>query len=183
MDPLGFRIAQKPWQPPPQQIKQETDREIQATKTVPAPDARYPAFAAPMEDGRLVTDYRQACVTRAPPGSQFGVKQWTVHNADEIMRISRERQAETTGHVLGTASTEVPFFEVQSCSPDQCSMLPTTQPGGIGITRIEPVPELFGTFMFEPTLAALRANHNKLDLNKEVLYGRNTASRWTHLYA
>lgn len=186
MDSQGFRLPQ-PWDNPyhktQSQIRQETDREIQATKTVPAPNNRYPAYAAQMDDGRLVTDYRPSCVSRAPPGAQFGVKQWTVHNAEQIMEISRQRQAESTGHVLGVASTEAPFMEVQQCSTDACTMLPTQTPGGIGLTRQEPVPDLFGTFTYEPTINALRANHNKLDLNKEVLYGRNTSSRWTHLYA
>ena len=42
-----------------------------------------------MSDGRLVTDYRDKCVTRAPPGTQFAVKSWTIQNTDEIIRLSR----------------------------------------------------------------------------------------------
>ena len=91
MDRQGFRLASTPdlvRQPPRAMVRQETTREINATKTTPAPDNRFRAYAAPMADGRLVTDYRDKCVTRAPPGTQFAVKEWTVKNTDEIIHIS-----------------------------------------------------------------------------------------------
>ena len=184
MDSLGFRLPQYPSQPAYSVVKQETTREINATKTIPAHDNRYEAYAAPLEDGRLVTDYRQACVTRAPPGTQFAVKQWTVHNAERIANISMKRQAENTGHVLGLANTTPPPAQYQSCDPTGCSILSSGQPGGLGIERGDSkAPPLFGTFTFEPTAEVLASNKTHLDLNREYGGGRNTPARWSNLYA
>jgi hypothetical protein len=185
MDSLGFRLPQYPSQPPASIVKKETDREINATKTVPAPDSRFEAYAAPLEDGRLVTDYRPSCATRAPPGTQFAVKQWTIHNAEEIARVSRKRHAELTGHVLGTAATEMPFALTQDCTPYQCHIQPTQVgiAGGIGIERMDVAPELFGTFTFAPSASLLAQNKTHTELNRQVLGGRNTPTRYTHLYA
>lgn len=184
MDSHGFRLPQYPAQPPASVVKKETDRELNAMKTIPAPDSRYEAYAAPLEDGRLVTDYRPSCATRAPPGTQFAVKQWTVHNANEIARISRKRQAELTGHVLGTAATVPPPAVLQSCSPSACQIRPTNYAAGLGIERADSVaPPLFGTFTFEPTAEVLRHNKTHLELNSELMGGRNTPARYSHLYA
>ena len=76
MDSAGFRIPQLPRQPPYSVVKKEINRELDSTKTYPAPDNRYQDYAAVMDDGNFITDYRPACVTRAPPGQQFAVKQW-----------------------------------------------------------------------------------------------------------
>jgi hypothetical protein len=163
-------------------VKQETQREIDATKTCAAPDSRFRAYAAPLADGRLVTDYRQACVTRAPPGENFAVKQWTVHNTDDIIRISRERQVQDTGHALGTANTELPGLMIQKCAPNGCSFYPTNARNGLGLERSEPVPSLFGTFDFAPSAATIAKDREFTSLNKTVEYGRNTPARWVNLY-
>ena len=49
--------------------------------TEPAPDNRYPAFAAQMQDGRLVTDYRNHCSRNVPAGAQFTTKKWMIQQA------------------------------------------------------------------------------------------------------
>ena len=185
MDSKGFRIRGEPdlvMQPTETRVNQEVSREIQATKTVPAPDSRFRAYAAPLSDGRLVTDYRDRCVTRAPPGTQFAVKEWTVKNTEEIIRISRDRQVQNTGQALGSAPTELPPALLQGCSPTGCQIRSSGYANGLGIERTDIAPPLFGTFTFPPTEATVAANRNFTALNSTVEYGRNTASRWTHLY-
>lgn len=185
MDRQGFRLKGEPdvvRQPSRYRVKQETQREINATKTCAAPDNRFRGYAALLEDGRLLTDYRQSCVTRAPPGEQFAVKNWMVHNTDEILRISRDRQVQNTGHALGTADTEVPGAFVQTCTPYGCEFYPTNAPLGLGLERSEPTPALFGTFDFKPTWSTQQRNQEFTSLNKVVEYGRNTPLRWRNLY-
>jgi len=180
MDSKGFRLndhAEIIHQPSKRQIKQESLREIDSTKTIPAPDSRYPAYAARMEDGRLVTDYRQACVSRAPPGTQFAVKQWTVHNTDEIIRISRLRQVQNTGNAFGYAPTEIPPSSYQQCTTEKCHFYSSGNPNGLGLERIEPTPELFGTFNFAPDGNPAR-NVKHIELTKLNEYGANTSRRW-----
>ena len=185
MDRKGFIVRSKPdfiINPPRTLVQQEVQREIESEKTTPAPDSRYHAYAAPMEDGRLLTDYRQACVTRAPPGTQFAVKQWTVHNTDELVRISRLRQVQSSGHSLGSADTVLPPAVLQQCNPESCSIQQTHYRDGLGIERTDAAPELFGTFQF-PASAVVKANNTKsTGLNKDIAYGRNTPSRWINLY-
>lgn len=186
MDSKGFRIKGEPdvvVQPSWRRVQQETTREINATKTCSAPDNRFRAYAAPLADGRLVTDYRQACVTRAPPGEQFAVKSWTVHNTDEIIRVTRSRQVQDTGHSLGTADTEAPAAVYQSCNQYGCEIYGSGYGSqGVGIERVDKAPPLFGTFSFEPSQKTLNRNVNYTALNKKVEFGRNTASRDRHLY-
>lgn len=185
MDRYGFRLRGEPdlvFQPPRTIVNQEVTREIDATKTVPAPDARFPAYAAPLEDGRLVTDYRDKCVTRAPPGTQFAVKEWTIKNTDEIIHISRLRQVQNTGQALGTANTELPPAMYQSCSPEQCSIRSSGYYNGLGIERTDKAPELFGTFTFPPSPLTASKNIKKVALNRTIEYGRNTPNRWSNLY-
>jgi hypothetical protein len=185
MDRQGFRLKGEPdvvQQPTRYRVKQETQREIDATKTCTAPDNRFRGYAAMLEDGRLLTDYRQSCVTRAPPGEQFAVKNWMVHNTDEILRITRDRQVQNTGHALGTAETEVPGAFFQQCTPYGCEFYPSGATGGIGLERSERTPDLFGTFDFKPNMNTRRRNQEFTSLNNVVEYGRNTPLRWKNLY-
>lgn len=185
MDSKGFRIKGDPdlvRQPSRYVVKQETMREIESTKTVPAPNNRFRAYAALLEDGRLLTDYRDKCVTRAPPGTQFAVKNWTIHNTDEIIRISRQRQVQNTGQALGVAATELPPALYQSCTTNSCSIYGTGYENGVGIERTDKAPALFGTFSFPPSYETLAKNKNFTSLNKTIEYGRNTPGRWMHLY-
>jgi len=185
MDRKGFLLRSEPdlvVHPSRTIVNQEVTREIDATKTVPPTDSRYPAYAGVMEDGHFITDYRQACVGRAPPGTQYSVKEWTVANTDEIIRISRKRQAQSTGHVFGTANTEAPPVEIQQCSTDSCIIRPTFSQFGIGLERVDKAPPLFGTFQFGPEPMTASKNIQLTDLNKEIRYGRNTPTRWVNLY-
>jgi hypothetical protein len=181
MDSKGFRLndhASIIHQPSWSQVKQETTRELEATKTDARSDNRYQAYAAMMEDGRHVTDYRQACVSRAPPGSQFAVKQWTIHNADEIVRISRRRQVQNTGQALGSAQTELPAAAYQQCNTEKCSFYKGS-PDGVGLERVEPTPPLFGTFTFPPDTMTKNTKH--IELTRYNEYGRNTTKRWENM--
>ena len=185
MDSKGFRVKGEPdliVQPSWYRTKQETTREFEATKTCVAPDSRYSAYAAPLEDGRLVTDYRQKCVTRAPPGQQFATKQWLVHNTTEVIRLSRDRQLQNTGHVLGTADTEPPAALYQRCGTETCEITPSGKLLGIGLERTDMSPDLFGTFDAQPSMGTLARNKTHLELNDEIRYGRNTPRRWYHIY-
>ena len=181
MDSKGFRLndhSEIIHQPSSRIVRQESLREIDAIKTIPAPDSRYSAYAAPMEDGRLVTDYRQACVSRATPGTQYAVKQWTIHNTDEIVNISRLRQVQNTGQALGGAKTELPPASYQQCGTEKCHFYSSGNPDGLGLERIEPTPELFGTFTFPPDMNTLSKNKNHVELTRFNEYGRNTNKRW-----
>lgn len=185
MDRKGFRLASEPdlvRQPPRTIVNQETIREFEATKTEPAPDSRFSAYAAPLSDGRFVTDYRQSCVSRAPPGTQFAVKSWIVHNTDEIIRLSRLRQVQNTGQALGTAATELPPTALQSCDTERCFIRSSGYANGLGIERTDKAPPLFGTFSFPPDPITLSKNINHTSLNRTIEYGRNTPSRWANLY-
>lgn len=185
MDRKGFRIASEPdlvIQPPRNEVKQETMREIEATKTTPVHDSRFRGYAAPMEDGRLITDYRQRCVTRAPPGTQFAVKEWLIRNTDKVIQISRDRQVQSTGHALGVANTDLPAAMYQHCSPSGCQFTESGYRDGIGLERMEKVPELFGTFTFPPNMETIARDRDFTSLNSRIEYGRNTWSRWSHLY-
>ena len=77
----------------------------------PAPDARFPGWAAPLEDARLVTDYRPHCNRNIPAGKQFATHQWIQRNADEIIAVSRQRQSEMAGADRGFDNTVVPPAE------------------------------------------------------------------------
>jgi hypothetical protein len=185
MDSKGFRLKSEPdlvVQPSRSRTQQEVTRETDAQKTCAAPDNRFRAYAAPLEDGRLVTDYRQACTTRAPPGQQFATKQWIVQNTDEVIRISRERQVQDTGHALGTAPTEAPALTYQQCAPTGCEFFGSGHPYGIGLERTDKCPPLFGTFTFPPNPNTIARDREFTALNSRVEYGRNTPSRFAHLY-
>jgi hypothetical protein len=118
----------------------------------PAPDSRFSGWAAPLEDGRLVTDYRAHCERNIPAGKQFATHQWIQRNADEIIELSRQRQSEAAGANRGFDNTIVPAAEnIVTCDTFACGYSQTMIQGGIGTERREPVPELFGTFNTDVT--------------------------------
>ena len=121
-------------------------------------------------------------MTRASPGEQFATKNWTVHNADDIIRISRSRQVQTTGHSLGTAKTEVAPAIIQRCGTTGCEFIGSGMVMGLGIEREDIAPQLFGTFTVNPTATTSAANVKHIDLNTTVEYGRNTPTRWMNIY-
>ena len=122
--------------------------ERQKLTTVPTEDSRFPGWAAPMSDGRLVTSYKNHCSQNIPAGGQFATKEWMTNNALELIQVSRERLAKQTGAVYGIDSSVVPPpASLVDCTRSECSRTPTNAPGGIGLERVPTeLPELFGTW-------------------------------------
>jgi len=162
--PFGseYRAAQKAYVPP--------------TKDVyPARDNRYPAYAGPMQDGRLVTDYRPQCSRNIGPAKQYNTKLWMVHHADELMEESRRRQVEWSGASLAMANTVPPPADVVHSNAFYSEVSPTNAPNGIGVERANtPCPQLFGTFQYEPTMAEIRGNRKNIKLTQHYEGGRNS---------
>jgi hypothetical protein len=124
-------------------------------KTMPTPDSRYPDYAAPMEDGRLVTDYRPNCSTRAPYGHQNATKAWLVENAQDVINVGRMRQAEYTGAIYGAPFRGPAPAAVQTCSVYGCSYSEGSATG-LGVERANSVaPPLPGTFDPRPFYTAV----------------------------
>jgi hypothetical protein len=122
----------------------------QKSRTVPAPDSRFPGWPAPMSDARLVTDYMPHCSKNIPAGKQFPTKAWMQTNADEIIDFARKRSAETMGGMYTYDSSVVPNpLAVVKCTRSECSRKTTGAPGGIGVERLDSTPELFGTYSIQ----------------------------------
>ncbi len=145
---------------------------VSQRNTFPTQDSRFPGWAAPMEDGRLVTDYRPHCNENVPAGVQFPVKEWITKNADEIIALSRDRQARLSGGQYAFDRSVVPPPEsIVKCDKVDCAFFPTEAANGIGTERVyDKAPELFGTFDL-PKQVAPRAN---VALNRNFENGRNS---------
>ena len=158
MDINGFREPQSPWffsQPPTYLVESGVNRVVPPRKdTPPTEDSRFPGYAAPMEDGRLVTDYRTHCAVNIPTGQQFATRNFMQRNGEAIIMKSRQRYAERTGAGNPYDSrTDVPAQYTVSCAADGCGYRPF-EPKGVGVQRREQVPRLFGTFaMSRPSWA------------------------------
>ena len=115
---------------------------------IPVQSSRFPGYAAPMSDGRLVTSYQNHCSQNIPTGRQFATKEWMTHNATEIIQVIRDRAAKQTGAIYGLDPTVVPPPAVLvKCTHSDCTRTATHAPGGIGNERApSDVPELFGTW-------------------------------------
>jgi hypothetical protein len=144
---------------------------------LPADDPRYTGFAAIMNDGREFTDYRQPCQTRVEYGLQAGVKRWLVGNTDSIIKVSRDRQGQNSGHFFGLQNLSPSAKIVQVCDPMSCK-ISSSDPSGLGIERSEQCPELFGTFQGSPN----SQNIKNIGLNVENYGGRNTPLRWQRYF-
>lgn len=145
---------------------------VSQRNTFPSPDSRFPGYAAPMEDGRLVTDYRPHCSENVPAGVQFPVKEWITKNAEQIMQLSRDRQVQMTGAIYGDDPSVVPPpVSLVKCDKVDCAFLPADTINGIGTERVyDKAPELFGTFEL-PRQRAPKAN---VGLNRHFENGRNS---------
>jgi len=141
-----------------------------ATAT-PAPDARFPGWAAPIQDGRLVTDYRSHCETNIPTKAQEKSRIWIQRNAEDIIRISRERVADVTGMKYGVDMSIVPGpASYVHCTAAGCQYSPGV-PGGVGVERKDTAPYLLGTL--EPSGYDRQFTHiQKMTIHPEG--GRNT---------
>ena len=141
----------------------------------PARDSRYPAFAAPQQDARLVTDYRPKCTKNIHPNAQYNTKLWLIHHTDEIMDESRRRQVEWTGASLAMANTVPPPAGIVHSNPFYSEINPTGLQNGIGIERATgPAPSLFGTFTYEPTMDEIRNNRKNIKVTSYYEGGRNS---------
>jgi hypothetical protein len=138
----------------------------------PAPDARFPGWAGPMADSRLVTDYSSHCSKNIPTGRQYSTKEFMQKNAEDIIALSRRRQAEITGADLPFDTSVVPPpASVIECKPDSCKITATKRLGGIGMERLDAAPDLFGTFQIISPVPAPRPN---VSLTRTYEGGRNT---------
>lgn len=179
MDSQFFRIPTQPnpykynMLPSYQAQKVATNTIVSVRTTAPTQDSRFPGWAAPMADGRLVTDYRPHCNENIPAGSQFATKEWVQKNTDEIIDISRKRQATMVGAIYGLDPTVVPPAEaIQQCDPMGCDIVTTGLSEGIGLERpYDKAPELFGTFSY-PIMKNPYAP--KVGLNTRFENGRNS---------
>jgi hypothetical protein len=157
-----YRAAQKAYVPP-------------AKDVYPARDNRYPAYAGPMADGRLVTDYRPHCTKNIRPDLQYNTKLWMINHASEVMDESRRRQVEWSGASLAMANTVPPPADVVHSNPFYSEVNPTHAPNGIGVERANaPCPSLFGTFQYEPTMAEIQGNRKNIKLTQYFEGGRNS---------
>ena len=146
-----------------------------AKDVYPARDSSYPAFAAPLEDGRLVTDYRPQCSKNVKAGQQFHTKLWLIHHAEEMMDESRRRQVEWSGASLAMANTVPPPASIVHSTPFYSEVNPTHLHDGIGVERANSVaPDLFGTFSYEPTIAELQNNRKNIGTTQFYEGGRNS---------
>ena len=116
-------------------------------KIVPLEDIRYPGYASPMSDGRLVTDYKSHCANNvAPPEFGNSIRSWLQHHADALIQTSRHRQAERAGAYFYNADTTIPPKQGQRCNEFECTFSVSGYKNGVGLMRDERVPSLFGTF-------------------------------------
>jgi len=162
--PFGteYKAAQKAYVAPAKQI-------------YPARDNRYPAYAGPMEDGRLVTDYRPHCASNIRPGNQYNTKLWIVNHAEEIIGESRRRQVEWSGASLAMANTVPPPADIVHSNPFYSEVNATNIRNGVGVERANtPCPQLFGTFTYEPTMSEIRNNRKDIGLTSYYEGGRNS---------
>lgn len=162
--PFGteYRAAQKAYVPPVNDV-------------YPARDNRYPAYAGPMQDARLVTDYRPQCSKNIPAGNQFTTKLWLINHTDQVIDESRKRQVEWTGASLTMANTVPPPADIVHSNAFYSEVNPTGLKGGIGVERANvPCPGLFGTFTYEPTMAEIRSNRKNIQLTSYYEGGRNS---------
>jgi hypothetical protein len=142
---------------------------------LPAPDSRYPIYPYQAADGRFGTDYMPHCSRNVPAGAQFATKQWMMHNAEQIIGISRQRMSDVTGAGLGRAATVPPPAFKVACGVDRCFRKEVAGFDGIGDERMwAAAPELFGTFIVKPTLAEELDMRKNIALTTKFEGGRNT---------
>jgi hypothetical protein len=152
MDINGFREAQSPWffSQPPETLVDTRAKALAVPPSKkyqpPTQDNRFPGWAGPMDDGRLVTDYRAHCEVNMPTGTQYAGRRFLQRNAEQLMDASRRRQVELTGASLSYDSkTELPPVAYVKCDTFECRMS-KGDPRGLGMERTEGCPPLFGTF-------------------------------------
>jgi len=140
-----------------------------------AKDVRYPAYVAPLEDGRLVTDYRPQCSKNVKPGYQYNTKLWMIHNAERIMDETRRQQMYVAGAGLPMANTVPPPAAVVKSSAFYSEVQPTYAYNGIGLQRADSkAPDLFGTFYYAPSMLEKQSNRKNIQVTTMYEGGRNS---------
>lgn len=179
----GFRYTTQPnyykYDPTRMEIIRQAnkDQTLQSRSTEPSRDNRYPAFAAQMSDGRLVTDYRTHCYENITVGEQYATKHWMQANASEMMDVSRRRQLEWSGGSLPILDLGPPPAEMQYTNADTFNIAETQFRGGLGLERADqsvngvPMP---GTYFYAPSLAEERNNVSKVRGTVTYEGGRNS---------
>ena len=121
---------------------------LSAQDQLPSPDSRFPGWAAPMSDGRLVTSYKPHCTQNIPSGKQYATKEWMTKQATSIIQLGRERFAKQTGAQYGLDTSVVPPPAlVTTCTKEGCTTEVTNLVDGIGTERGgSNAPDLFGTW-------------------------------------
>jgi hypothetical protein len=147
-------------------------------ETSPTRDVRYPAYAATMSDGRMVTDWRPQCTKNVMPHYQFHSKLWMINHATELMEEARRRQADGSGASLYMMSAMPPPAAITYTTAFNSELRPTYMQGGIGIERANSyAPELFGTFTYEPSMTEIRMNRKNIEMTRHEEGGRNSRAR------
>ena len=149
-------------------------RTIAAGQEVPAPDSRFPGWAAPMSDARLVTNYQPHCAANIPAGRQFPTKAFMQAKASEIIDYNRKVFAERMGaNQPFDDSVEPPAALRAVCTKSGCTLEETGAAGGIGMERAgAECPELFGTFSVARSGAYAQVSRTSLTTRQEG--GRNS---------
>jgi len=176
MDSQFFRVATQPnyyhGLSSYQAEKLANKTAVSRRTTQPSMDSRFPGWAAPMADGRLVTDYRPHCDQNIPAGNQFATKEWIQTNTEDLIAISRARYAQATGAIYGFDMTvEAPPQSLVKCDKVECVFMPSGKQDGIGVERVyDRAPPLFGTYQ----VPKMRAPKAHVGLNQTFEGGRNS---------
>jgi hypothetical protein len=148
---------------------------VPSKDSFPSRDARYPAYAAPMEDGRFMTDYRPQCSKNITTGQQFYTKKWMIHHGEELIEESRRRHMDGTGASLPMANTVPPPATRVYSTPFSSDVLKTNLRNGIGVERVNGrAPDLFGTFSYDATIREMQSNRKNVQLTTQPEGGRNS---------
>lgn len=176
LDQPGFTKDTRPnlFHTPPFGTEYKAAKKV-SKDTQPARSSRYPAYAAPMDDARFVTDYRPKCTKNVAADSQFHTKIWMINHATEMMNESRKRQVEWTGASLTMSNTVPPAADIVHSTPFYSEVQSTGYKNGIGVERADSkAPMLFGTFQFQPTMSELQNNRKNTNVNTYYEGGRNS---------
>ena len=153
----------------------DAQKTIVTKDAYPGRDARYRAYAAPLDDARYVTDYRPQCTKNIPAGDQFTTRLWMINHATDLMEESRKRQVEWTGASLAMANTVPPPASIVHSTPFYSEVNSTGLYDGIGVERANtPAPDLFGTFSYEPSISEIQNNRKNIGLTSYYEGGRNS---------
>lgn len=148
---------------------------VPSKDTFPSRDARYPAYAAPMADGRFVTDYRPQCSKNITTGKQFYTKQWMIQHGEDLIEESRRRHMDGTGASLPMSNTVPPPAARVYSTPFSSDIQQTLYKNGLGVERVNAnAPELFGTFSYDSSIREMQSNRKNIQLTTQPEGGRNS---------